>query len=615
MSESPALLEYQNRFQNKKTAADRLSKKADRIGNIRLIFALVALLFILLPLWIRSSGPWWGLLPLFVIFGVIGKMHDVALDAMYRAKAAQRYAQRELSRLKEEWREFASDGTDLAPLDLAQAQFAADIDLYGPNSLFQLLNRTMTHHGSHTLATWMVEPADLPEVHARQEAVKILAEDIEFREAFSVAATGHDSSTLESDFLVEWAEKPKYLPRAKILGILAYVLPVSLALSVLLYVVTLQAMPLIVVAGLQVVFLMSLRSALATRSIAISGPDRVLHRFLDMINVFEAKSFDNERLTLLQSRLKGGQDSAVAQIRALSKIAQKLEARHNVFFALLIAPLVLWELHWVLKAENWQRETGPHLRAWLQTLGELEALCSLGAFAYERADYVMPELVSDVGVLELKNLAHPLLKRDEAVSNDITLGGPGSVLLLSGSNMSGKSTFLRALGLNQVLARMGAPVAATMMKSSAFVLATSIRVSDSLARGASHFYAELERIKQALDLGAAHHGAVLYLLDEMLHGTNSKERYIGAVSVIRWLSQAKAVGVVTTHDLALAKVESLVPQGLVTNMHFGDDIEEDEIQFDYTLKLGPVVTTNALRLMKAVGIDVEMIGTDKDDSV
>jgi len=269
----------------------------------------------------------------------------------------------------------------------------------------------------------------------------------------------------------------------------------------------------------------------------------------------------------------------------------------------------------VLRAENWQRETGPHLRAWLQTLGELEALSSLGAFAYERADYAMPELVDDVGVLELKNLAHPLLRRDEAISNDITLGGPGSVLLLSGSNMSGKSTFLRALGVNQVLARMGAPVAATLMKSSAFVLATSIRVSDSLARGASHFYAELERIKQALDLGTAHHGAVLYLLDEMLHGTNSKERYIGAVSVIRWLSQAKAVGVVTTHDLALAKVASLVEQGLVTNMHFGDDIDEDEIQFDYTLKPGPVVTTNALRLMKAVGIDVEMIGTEDGESV
>jgi len=613
MSESPARSEYQNRFNRTKALVLSLTKKADRIGNIRLFFALVSLVLILLPLLIRDSWPWWCLLPLALVFLVIGKFHDRALDALHAAQAAHRYAQGELSRLNEEWRELPRDGADLGPLDLTAAQFAADLDLYGPTSLFQLLNRTVTHHGSQTLARWLVEPVDRDEVSARQAAVKTLANEIDFRESMSVAAAGQDGSILESDFLVEWAEKPSPLPKSGLLSLLAYAFPIALGCSLVIYALTLQPLPLIVVAVLQVIFLMSLRGPLSKRSMIISGPDQILHRFRRMIEVFEAQSFEDPRLNHLQNLLKGSQDSATEQIKALGRIAARLESRNNVFFALIVAPALLWELHWVLRAQRWQEETGPHVRAWFQTIGELEALTSLGAFAYERADYAMPNVVEETGVLELKEMAHPLLDRSEAVNNDIELGGSGSVLLLSGSNMSGKSTFLRALGVNQVLARMGAPVAATEMKTSIFVMGTSIRVSDSLARGTSHFYAELERIKHTLDLGAEHHGEVLYLLDEMLHGTNSKERHIGAVSVIRWLSEAGAVGVVTTHDLSLARVESLLESGRVTNMHFGDDIDDDEIRFDYLLKSGPVVTTNALRLMKAMGIDVEMV-PDREDA-
>ncbi|MEE2901566.1 MAG: hypothetical protein VYC39_04520 [Myxococcota bacterium] len=599
--------EYKRRSDIHDTLVKKLSGKADTIGNIRLVFALIALVMVLLPLLIRSSWPWWCLLPLSVVFLVIGKLHDSALESLHSAQAALRYVQDELKRLDEEWREFDADGEDHKPLDLTQAQFAADIDLYGSHSLYQLLNRTRTHHGGRALSAWIDEPASSSEIVSRQSSVACLRDNVDFREALSVAASGEGGTILESEFLVEWANNPDFLPNSNVLRLLGYLFPVTLFICLGVYVAMGIWGPLFIAASAQLLFLMFMRKPLAKRSLLISGPDRILHRFKNLIETFERYQFEDSRLSELQEKLRGDKESAAEQVRRLSQIAQKLEARHNVFFSLIVAPALLWELHWVLRSEQWQRETGPHIKEWFQVIGELEALSSLAAFAYERPEYCFPEFVSEPGVFELTSMTHPLLKRDEAVDNSVALGGAGSVLLLSGSNMSGKSTFLRSLAINQVLARMGAPVAAKNMRTSEYFLATSIRVSDSLARGASHFYAELERIKYALDQGAEHKGALLYLLDEMLHGTNSKERYIGAVSVIRWLSKVGAVGVVTTHDLALADVEDLLSPGLVTNMHFGDDVEGDEIQFDYTLKDGPVVTTNAIRLMKAVGIQVEMV--------
>jgi DNA mismatch repair ATPase MutS len=219
-------------------------------------------------------------------------------------------------------------------------------------------------------------------------------------------------------------------------------------------------------------------------------------------------------------------------------------------------------------------------------------------------------LVEAEGRFSAVKLTHPLIDRSKAVGNDLTLGGPGSVLLLSGSNMSGKSTLLRSVGLAVVLAEAGGPVLAERLELSRFSLWTSVRVADSLAEGASHFYAELVRIKEVVDAARKEPRRILYLLDEMLHGTNSKERYVGAVLVIRWLSSQTSVGIVTTHDLALAAVSAELPAGTVTQRHFGDEVVGDQIRFDYHLREGPIQSTNALRLMRAVGIDIELSAPD-----
>ncbi|MEM7678846.1 MAG: hypothetical protein AAF449_22925 [Myxococcota bacterium] len=308
---------------------------------------------------------------------------------------------------------------------------------------------------------------------------------------------------------------------------------------------------------------------------------------------------------------------ATQQIRGLERLVELLDARLNFFFAVSLSPMLLWELNLVLRTERWRRAVGPHLRPWLQATGEVEALASLGALSHERPDYAFAEFAPGPARFEAKKLTHPLIHRDQVVGNDLTLGGQGSVLLLSGSNMSGKSTLLRSVGLAWVLARAGAPVPAERLTMSALRVATSVRIVDSLAAGTSHFYAEVKRLKHIVDAAKAPvadggpnaaPAPLLYLLDEVLHGTNSRERYIGAVTVVKWLASVGAMGIVTTHDLALATLADELPAEKAVNRHLSDTVTDGKIRFDYTLRDGPVQSTNAIRLMKSVGIDLDFEG-------
>jgi len=299
--------------------------------------------------------------------------------------------------------------------------------------------------------------------------------------------------------------------------------------------------------------------------------------------------------------------SASAAIRRLVGFINLLDARLNVVFALTVGPVLLWDLNLVLRTETWRRENGARVRGWFEAVSRYEVAASWASLAYERPDYAMPELVASSGVFSAQGLAHPLIARAKVVANDVQLGGAGSVLLLSGSNMSGKSTLIRAVGLAVVMARAGGPVAARSAQLSLFELATSVRVVDSLAEGTSHFYAELKRLKHVVDRAAVAGAGLLYLLDEVLHGTNSRERYIGAVSVIRYLSETGASGIVTTHDLALAQLEDEVAAGRMRQAHLSDRVDREHIEFSYALSPGPIQSTNALRLMKAIGIDVPLV--------
>lgn len=589
---------------------------SDRLGNLRLGLVGLAAVLVVLPLFLRHGGPWWALLGLLGVFVWLGHRHDRVQRRVRRLSAAVVYLGRELARLEERWRELPDTGADLDPIlthehvedsvEVRRAHLAGDLDVFGPASLFQLLSRAVTRGGRSTLARWLVEGAGREEALVRQEAVRELTPALELRERLYVAASGDGHAMLEPRGLLEWGEDPRPLPYGRLLRVVAFAQPALLVSAGLGLLFGLPPPVFLLVALLHLAVYSAVRRPVTERLQRLFSPDRTLLRYADLIEAAESASFSSARLLAVQEALRTEGVTASERLRQLRRISERLEWNMNIIFALSFGPALLWDLHHVLQSERWQAQAGARLRGWFVALGELEALASLAAFAYERPDYAFPALLQEEGTFRARSISHPLLDRRRARGNDLDLGGPGTVLILSGSNMSGKSTLLRSIGVNVLLAQAGAPVAAAELSLSAFELVTSIRVVDSLSRGTSHFYAELQRIREALDRGRERGPRLLYLLDEMLHGTNSKERYVGAVSVIRWMSEQRCLGVVTTHDLALARVAEVLPAGAVTNKHFGDSVVGSEIRFDYILRDGPVETTNALRLMRAIGIDIEL---------
>lgn len=589
--------------------ADRV---ADRVGNVRLGLAIAGILLLLMPLVTRSGTPWWGLIPVGLVFFGLARVQDSLLEARRLAAASVRYFELAMSRLDEKWRELSDDGTDVGRPWQGSLHYADDLDLFGPASLFQLLCRARTASGRRTLARWLAEPAEPEEARPRQHAVQALADDLDLRRAAFAAVADDADEPLDDERLLGWARGANSIPDPGLWRVVGLVMPVLLGLTAAwaFLIPGGPREPFYLVGLVQVCLLVYTRSFTAEPAARLSGPERILGRYARLIAVVEQMP-ESHRVGPLgdaHARLRASGRAASEDLRGLERLVEMLDARLNMFFAVTVGPALMWELNVVLRAEAWRARAGKQLEGWLEALGLFEAVASLGAFAHERPDYAFPELLRDGETFEAEGLTHPLLDRRMAVSNDLQLGGKGSVLLLSGSNMSGKSTLLRSVGLAVVMARMGAPVAATRLRVSSLALASSVRVVDSLAAGASHFYAELRRLKHVTELASAGKGrALVYLLDEVLHGTNSRERFIGAVSVMKWLSERGAVGIVTTHDLELGRLADVLPGGTVTHAHFSDDVTGNGLSFDYTLRTGPIGTTNALRMMKAVGIDVEMV--------
>jgi DNA mismatch repair ATPase MutS len=306
-------------------------------------------------------------------------------------------------------------------------------------------------------------------------------------------------------------------------------------------------------------------------------------------------------LVALRAVLETSGAPASVCIARLRRLIDLLDARRNQLF-LPVAAVLLWTPQLAFAIEHWRVQFGPDLGRWIDAVGEFEALCAIAAFRYEHPDYAFPEIVEGAPRFEGDAIGHPLLPGDRCVRNDLTLSAEDPVLIVSGSNMSGKSTLLRTIGINTVLGLAGAPVCANALRLSPVAIGASIRLQDSLLEGNSRFYAEILRLRQITEL-SKNGLPVLFLLDEILNGTNSHDRGIGAEAVVRNLAQSGAIGLVTTHDLALTRLaDSVSPRA--TNVHFQDHLEDGVIAFDYRMHPGVVTKSNALELMRAVGLDV-----------
>jgi hypothetical protein len=595
-----------------------LEGRARTIATARLALAAVAIGLVAGIVWARLGGRAWAALGVdFFAFIVLVFVHARVHQAQERASAALRFHERGLARLDHAWDKLSKASERFRSTD---HPFAGDLDVFGHGSLMQLVDATETRFGEERLAAWLsqTDPGRWPEdVTARQGAVRDMATRAAFREALATAGGVLADEKPDPAPLLGWAEKTGGLPR--VLAVLAWVLPAAviglIALGPVLGLST-RVVTIAVIAQIAVGIAVGVR--LTPMLSAASSRESAATRWRSMIAAVEDEPFEAPLLVRLRERLAAGKRTASQEIAALERIVAFVDARQNEVFRLLVGPLLMWDVHCAFALLRWRARAGAQVRGWLDALGEVEALASLGGFAHEHPGFAWPEPAPEP-CFEARGLGHPLIAHAQRVGNDVSLPSAGKALVVTGSNMSGKSTLLRAVGVNAALAFAGAPACAAALRIGPARVATSMRIEDSLEHGVSHFFAELRRLKRVLDLaheGRAEDGAprppVLFLLDEILHGTNSRERVIGACAVVRELLACGALGAVSTHDLGITALERELG-GKVDNVHFEEQVQGEAMTFDYVLRPGIVQSSNALRLMRAVGIGVQGQHEPHDD--
>ena len=603
--------EYAERLEARRASLATQRKRHLLVGRLRaaVLIAIVAMI-VSIALWGGPSG-WW-FVPLITIFAFLGARLQRAEVATTRLERAVAHYERGLARLDGRWDESGETGERfLDPKHL----YAGDLDLFGPASLFQLISGARTRMGEETLASWLLETAPPDTVAARQECVRELAPKLDLREDLSVLGAAANVG-VHPEPLANWGEQAVRLDSSR-LRLAARVLAVLGALAIAAVIAYLMnkfgALNLPGMVGPALGAYFSLMAIIAvgvtvnfrsrTEEVFSQADDATkdLGLLAEVLARLEGESFSAERLSGLVRDLQTAGVPPSVQVAKLGRLIDLLDWRANMIFA-PFALFLFWDLNLCFAVEDWRRQFGSTLRSWLASVGEIEALSSFGALRYERPEYIFPEFVDETPFFEGEGLAHPLLPPDGAIANDIRIAGALRAVVVSGSNMSGKSTFLRTVGINTVLAQAGAPVRAKRLKLCRLQVGASIQIIDSLHEGSSKFYAEITRLRAIME-AANGDLPLLFLVDEFFHGTNSHDRKIGAEAIVKGLVERNAIGFITTHDLALAHIaDGLGDCGV--NVHFEDHLEDGKMKFDYQMRPGIVEKSNAVELMRSVGLEV-----------
>jgi hypothetical protein len=601
--------EYVRRLEARRALAADRERVHAITGNSRFVVAGLGLVLVLLVFALRFLHPAWLALPV-VAFLALSYWHQRVTRALRRARRAVAYYERGLARLDGRWHGTGDPGSRF--LDEKHPN-ALDLDLFGKDSLYQLMCTARTRSGEDLLASWLLSPAPPDEVRARQAAVAELRGYLDLRE--DLALLGADvPAGVDLAKLAAWGEAPPILVAPLLRGIalvLAALGVAALVLYILGEVGVPEAvawaggsgmLPLAIAIILEIAFALRLRD----RVQRVVGPlERRVHDlavFHGVLARLEQEEFSSPRLAALRAALRTTDKPPSERIEQLLSLIELLDSKRNLYFA-PFAALLMWTTQLAFALEAWRRATGPAIRGWLDAVAQFEALGDLATYAAENPEDPFPEVVAEGPLFEGEGLGHPLLPKATCVRNDVRLGGDLRVLVVSGSNMSGKSTLLRTVGVNAVLALAGAPVRAQRLRVSPLTVGATLRVQDSLQEGVSRFMAEVRRVRQLVELARGPR-PLLFLLDELFAGTNSHDRRLGAEAVIRTLVESGAIGLITTHDLALTHITDLLG-GKGTNVHFEDNFEEGGgVTFDYRMRPGVVRRSNALALMRSVGLEV-----------
>jgi hypothetical protein len=569
------------RCQQEAQQAQRYAKMARARNALFLIIVLVA--------WLAEKERYLPLLLVLPVlaFGIFLSQRNRAGRAWRRARKATEFYEWRLACLEERWAGGGEQG--LRYLD-ENHPYALDLDILGKGSLFELLCTARTRTGEDTLAAWLLSPASVEDIRQRQNAIAELHPRLDLREELAVLAAEIPAGN-HLETLADWGKAPPILT-ARGLSFVAITLMALAVASFVAWMLGAGPGPFLVTLLLEALFSLALWRQVRGVLEPVEQRTRVLRPVAELLKHLERQTWTCSRLAQLTDMVQEGKQTSSQRILQLARL---------ISFAPL-AWVLLWATPLGLAVESWRRASGRKLVQWLGAVGEIEVLCALASYAYDNPADPFPEFLSDGTCFEAKELAHPLLARDRCVGNDVCLRGEQHALVVSGSNMSGKSTLLRTVGVNAVLALAGAPVRARCLHISPLRVGATLRIQDSLHAGRSRFYAEITRLRQLLDL-AKGTPPLLFLLDELLQGTNSDERRLGAEAVIRTLLAHGAIGLVTTHDLALTQIaDVLTPRA--ANVHFANQLANGIMTFDYRMRPGVAQSRNALALMRAIGFDV-----------
>ena len=585
---------YRNRLAALESDAAACQRQHMLFGYARLALVVAGIAVTWFSFYQHLVSRWW-LLAIFAVFVVVARRHSAVLQRKMEAQRAIEFFQRGMARIDDRWADLPARAAELHGTG---SLFAEDLDLFRRGGLFELLNTARTSAGDDALTSWLLEPADRDAILARQAAIAELRGRTELHEQLTSCGQA-DFERLDVVALARWASGAE----AAIPVSWRWTCPVLVILTIaaaVRYLATNHGWLLLLMAIIDATITFALLKRAQTLFVSAERASESLRLVSVLVERWEQQELTSPLLRELQQALHAAEATASHALARLALLTRMMEQRGNFIVRVFDAPL-LYSVQLAGAAQAWKRRYGTSLELWLRSLGELEAVQSLATYSFEHPNDPFPELVTGEACFEATALGHPLIAESKCVRNDVSLGGETRLLLLSGSNMSGKSTLLRAVGINAVLAMAGAPVRAASLRMTPLQVGASIQVNDSLQEGRSRFYSEILRLRAICEL-AEERPPVLFLLDELLDGTNSGDRLTGAAGIAHALMTSGAIGLISTHDLALTAIGD--GAHALRNVHFEERIENGEMRFDFRLRDGIVTTRNGVALMRMIGLKV-----------
>ncbi len=579
------------------THIKKLKKKDTLLSILKLSLFFVGF-FLLFKLSSKDPGFVFTIFGIFfVLFVIAAVFHETILKKTKQFKTLKSINENEIKILSHQFSTYIDSGIEFIN---PEHPFTSDLDIFGEKSVFHYINRTVTSIGRKRLAMWLQAAADVEEIKKRQEAVKELAGKLNFRQNLQVYGIDIDDTSQKLESLHHLFDESFFMKDKKIFIYFIHLFPL---ITVTLLLLIFFELPLLV--ALASIFIqLAINKVFAKKVSRLYGlasrNSKILKAYSEIIREVENESFNSLKLNGLKKDLYQKERKASFYIKRLATLMEWFDIRFGTLHP-LVNNILFWDLHCVYRIEKWKQETASVIHQWFDVIGNVEALSSFANLYFNNPLWVLPGIYEKGFRIKAAAAGHPLIPQKERVCNDITMEQTGSILIVTGPNMAGKSTFLRTTGVNAVLALAGAPVCADIFEISPLKISTSMETSDSLDKHLSLFYAELQRLKMILD-SISNKEPHFFLIDEMLKGTNALDRQKGSIILIKQLLRLHSNGIIATHDLELTKLET--EDEKIINYHFDGTIKEDKLLFDYKLKRGTCESFNALVLMKRMGIDL-----------